>query len=598
MEGDSRIYHSKPRDLQIDSVAREQKWRGEVQMAAKRRTVSKVIINSSRRAALGKPPGWPSELFTVELSPQETTCIPEPVPAKPDYRLLEDTSLYDSFAKFNSWRTSVKKRSPEEDQLKAMMNEATTTMGDDESAANIDELYERIDDEDVPAPAFDFKAAQEDRLRREEQAKIRQTADSHLLAQVFDSCPLQGETGLAASLGEFFPWMLDAGESQAAHVFWHGEDVCPQLQDHWATKEFRADKLFVKIDRSNATFKQVISLWKELDELAAERKRAVAAYYCCFALFYGQKPKQSAHAEHSCLKHDLDKRVVAKPSYDHAEDSTYDNSVNTAKAILGFVKEQAEGLDEVDAYLHAWKRLAGKGRWWFTDSYTGQEWIAVPWLWRHTEPTESSYLKHFDRCFADEHYSLYCSRPLPKFEANPEAVLDIKASVLARKSACLHTPERSFQEVAEIIWLVLYHQTPDEAKMQHDQAISELATMKAANLFDYGLESELNDKEDRLLLICRQFIERSELVFRATTAVFERAPKQAREVDVEFDSNLSQAEAQVIAEKLCWAGRKDVVNTARRVSVQTPGRKVEIRKLANARKVAFRKRKAEEKLTR
>lgn len=527
MESDGRIYHTKPRDFQLDLTAQEQKWRREVRLAAKRRVQSKVVINSSRRAALGRPPGWPSELFTVELSPPETLCIPEPAPAKPDYRLLDDTSLYDPFTKFNSWR-KAQTRSPEEDQLKAMLTEVTTAMGDNESVNNIDELYERIDEEDVPAPAFNFKAAEDDKLRREEQRKLRHVVDSHLLAQVFDSCPLQGEVGLAASLGEFFPWMLDAGESQAAHTFWHGEEVCPQLQDHWSAEEFRAEKLFVPVDRANATFKQVISLWKELDELAAERKRAVAAYYCCFALFYGQKPNQSAHVEHSCLRHDLDKRIISKPSYDHAEDANYDSSVNTVKKILGFVKEQSEGLDETDAYLHAWKRFAGKGRWWFTDSFTGQEWIAVPWLWRHTEPTESSYLKHFDRCFADEHFSIYRSRPQPAFKANPEAVFEIKASVLARRSACLHTTERSFQEVAEIVWGVLFKQNPDEAKRQYDQAVQELAAvrMRIGDMFDHELQNELDGQEDQLLSICRQFPKRVELVFRAVSIVFERAPKK------------------------------------------------------------------------
>ena len=568
MEGDSRIYHSKPRDFQIDLAAREKQWRGEVQIAAKRRLNSKVAINSSRRAALGKPPGWPSELFTVELSPPKTRCIPEPEPANPDSRLLDDSSLGTSRSKFDLWLDSVQKKSAEEDQ-KAMMTEATTTMGDDQSVAIIDEIYERID-EDVPAPAFNFKAAEEDRLRREEQAKLRQTVDSHLLAQVFDSCPLQGEVGLAASLGEFFPWMLDAGENQAAHVFWHSEELCPQLQDHWAADEFRAEKLFVPVDRSNATFKQVISLWKDLDELAAERKRAVAAYYCCFVLFYGQKPKQSAHIEHTCLKHDLDKRIVAKFKYDHAEDAKYDPSVNVAKKILGFVKGQAGGFDEGDdclniprkvivvqeedkdfdevgAYMSTWKRLAGKGRWWFTDRFTGQEWIAVPWLWRHTEPTESRYLKHFDRCFADEHYSIYRSRPLPKFEANPEAVFEIKASVLARKSACLHTTERSFQKVAEIIWFVLFKQNIDEAKIQHDQAVQELAVVRTGDIFDHELQNELDDKEDQLLLICRQFVERAELVFRATSIVFERAPKKDQDqiIDLIISSERQKARMQI-----------------------------------------------------
>lgn len=226
-------------------------------------------------------------------------------------------------------------------------------------------IHERIDEDELPhMRMFDLKKMQEDQARRKELAKARITTDSHLLAQVFDSCALQGATGLAAEFGEF----------------WHRSDVCPQLMDYWLANEFRVDKLFVPIDRDNATFQEVIRLLRELDLLAADRKRAIAGYYCCFALFYGQKPKQSAHIEHHCLRHDLDKRIVSKPNYDHAEDYKYDRSVNTAKRIMDFVKERAEGLDNIDAYLHTWKRLAGKNRWWFTDQYSGREWIAVPWL--------------------------------------------------------------------------------------------------------------------------------------------------------------------------------------------------------------------------
>ena len=151
-----------------------------------------------------------------------------------------------------------------------------------------------------------------ERLQRKKLSELRKTADSSLLAQLFDSCPLQGATGLAAAFGGFFPWMLDAGNGQAAHTFWWKEELCPQLQDYWNSKEFRPDKLFVPVDKTNFTFREVLRLLKEVDLLAAERKRAVAGYYCCFALFYGQKPKQSAHIEHTPLRYDLDKRIVEK----------------------------------------------------------------------------------------------------------------------------------------------------------------------------------------------------------------------------------------------------------------------------------------------
>lgn len=534
MEDDGRIYYSAPRHFGFNWSGREAKWRSEVLIAAKRRTNMKVI-NSNRRAALGKPPRWPYELYTMELPWPVVDRVEEPEPATPDPRLLGNTDFSGPFSKLKAWAETFQGGRSEEDTEKAMLTQVTTAIGDHESFNNIDDLYERIDEEEMQPSTFNFKAAEEERLWREKAAKRRQlrNLDYYLLAQVFDSCPLQGEVGLAANLGEFFPRLLDAGDGQVAHKFWHGQGVCPELGKYWEAAEFRADKLFVPVDRSNLTFMKVISLWKQLDQTAAVRKRAVAAYYCCFAVFYGQKPKQSAHVEHECLKHDLDKRIVTKPRYDHAEDLKYDNSVNTAKKILGFVKEQGEGLDEVDAYLHAWKRLAGKGRWWFKDSFTGQEWIAVPWFWKHTEPTEECYLKHFDRCFADKHYSIYLSSPPPAFGPDPEAVFDIKASVLARKSTSFRTGKKSFKEVAAIIWLTHFKEPLGEAKKRYGQVVEKLGKMSVGDRSNYELQME--DNEDELLQAYKEFIERMKLVFRATSIVFERAARLCSSDDLEIE---------------------------------------------------------------
>lgn len=172
--------------------------------------------------------------------------------------------------------------------------------------------------------------------------------------------------------------------------------------------------------------------------------------------------------------------------------------MNTFKKVMGYVEES----DDDGAYLHAWKRLAGKGRWWFTDA-TGVEWIAVPWFWKHTEPTESSYLKHFDRCFAEEHHSIYASRLKPEFGPDPEAAFEIKTSVLARRAACLHTPRRSFREVVEIVWKVQFRETPDEAKRLHDQAVQGLEVLQKEFMFAQELPDEILEKKGRLTAACR-----------------------------------------------------------------------------------------------
>ena len=493
--------------IQLSKYRRRQ-WQKEMLWTYKQKRESKIRAN--RRSNVGKPISWPLELYTIDIPASKVELIPEPNPAQPDPNRIVDVPQHTPLVRFKELlkKAPTRLQQPQE-RYKAIMTEVTTVVGDDESVDKMDEeIYERIEDDDnlPPKPALDLHKIEEDRQSRKQAKRLSDDDDSYLRDQVFDSCALQGDTGLGAALGKFFPWMTDAGNGQAVHVFWHGKEICPQILDHWESPEYRAEKLFVPVDRSNATFMEVIRLVKELDTVAAERKRAISGYYCCFALFYGQKPRQSAHIDHTILRYDLDKRIITKPRYDHAEDFKHNNSVNTVKKIVGFTKEQAEGLDDVDGYLHAWKRLAGKNRWWFKDQCTGREWIAVPCLWKHTEPTESSYLKHFGRCFAKEHYSIYCERPQPDFkQLDPKTVLDIKASVLARKSACLHTKERSFQEVVKAIWQVLFKQTPNDAREQHDRAIEALVELekKRNDVFACELSIEICEKTEMLVDFCK-----------------------------------------------------------------------------------------------
>jgi hypothetical protein len=599
MDGDI-TFALEARRVRVDLRPHRARWETNLELLKKRRINKKIKVN--RRSAFGKSLGWPLELFTKDIKePPKFAELPEPEPAKPDPRLSSIGPRCDPVAMFRQalakplvpTRPQVSGR-PQQDLRKPTMTEAATVVGDEESFGGADEeLYSRVDEEDFEDPVLDLEKIDRERVQREELAKKRQTVDSYLLEQVFDSFALQGENCLAADLGSLYPWMLDAGNNQAQHVFWKWQAVCPQLRDHFESKEFRPVKLFVPVDRSNASFMTVIRWFAGIDELAARTKRAMSAYYCCFALFYGQKPKQSVHVEHECLRHDLDERIIDKPNYDHAEDYKHDNSVNTAKKALGYVKENADELDEVDAYINAWKRLAGKGRWWFTDKHTGQEWIAVPWLWKHTEPTESTYLKHFDRCFAEKHYSIYCSRPLPDFEkADPEAVFEIKVSVLARKAACLHTVGRTFQDVARVIWWVNFKQTPDEAKKQHDQAVDDWAKVEA--VFADELPDELAEKKRELELVCKQFQQRADLVLRAANIIFERAPRRSKPIELEIGEK-SQAQLEADAEKARWAdnwqARKDFVNHSRRIENQPEELKGAIRAKEAARKAEYRKKK-------
>lgn len=605
MDGDV-VFTRETKRVEIDLRLRQVTWEINLAFANKQRTNDKIKFN--RRSAFGKPISWPLELFSKELR-VGGHLIPEPEPAKPG-KQENFVAKGDPLARWKEKIDEAQKRSKkqQEDRDKTIITEVSTVVDDYESNKMIeDEVRNRRDEDDLvpePEPAFDFQKMEEDRSRRIELARLCQTDDSRLLTQIFDSCPLQGATGLAAAFSEFFPWMVDAGNGQAAHIFWNGKEVYPQLQNHWAADRYRAEKLFVPVDRTNATFNAVVRLWKELNELAAERKRAITGYSCCLTLLYGQRPRQAAHIEHTCLRHDLDRRIVNKPSFDHAEDFKHDKSVNTAKKVLGFVKDQPEGLDEVDAYLNAWKRLAGKGRWWFIDKYSGREWIAVPCLWRHTDPTESSYLEHFSRCFAEEHYSIYHERSPPGFkELDPEAVFEIKASVLARKAACLHTTERSFQKVSEIVWLVLFKQTPDAAKKQYDQAVQALNMLKTESMFADELPADIITKEQQLLGVCKQFEERANLVFRAVSIIFERAPRKETEIELVLgaETEKSRVGNKSEVEKLRWKSLAndqvalDTYNMSRRVASLSGDAKEKLRERKRKEKAAQRLRANEKK---
>lgn len=557
----------------LDNPVRKAKWEMESKLALIRKRDAKANV-LNRRSSFGKPIGWALELFTRDLSPPRVTdLIEEPEPAKPDPRASKLGPLYDPVKRFRQalakppapTRSQAPGR-PQQDLRKTIMTEATTTVGNDESFDRMDEELPEFPEEDSPEllegdfidSEFDLKKVEKEWEARKHLAQLRQRSDSDLLAQIWDSHALQGEKGLADMLGQFFPHLSDVGHGQPDHVFWHAEAVCPRIKDHLESSEFRATKLFVPVDRSNASFMAVIRFLQEVDEMGALRKRAVSAYYCCFAIFYGQKPKQSTHIEHTCFRHDCDKRIVTKAHYDHAEDFSYDNSVNIAKRILGYVKE-GDVVDVVAAYIHAWKRLAGRGRWLFTDKATGVEWIAVPWFWKHTKTTESRYLGHFDRCFAEEHCSFYIGRSAPEFKADPEAVFDLQAWLLAKKAACFHTPERSFQEVADAIWLVLFRERADSARKTYDAAVKELA--KAEHCFGDDLSKELVE-------LCQRFPGRAALVTRATEIVFERAPRPERDGELvigeketytqAYRNRMTDAEKEEVKRKNKEAKRKSI----------------------------------------
>ena len=134
------------------------------------------------------------------------------------------------------------------------------------------------------------------------------------------------------------------------------------------------------------------------------------AYYCCYSILFGCKPKQCAHIEHETFKHDLDARIIRRP-------------------------DDEDGLvDEFEAYATALKRLAGYSRYWFTDQESELDWIAVPWYWKHNNATNSFY-SHFTFCFSEKYLSLKLNlAKAPLDETNNEALAELKAWLLAKKS--------------------------------------------------------------------------------------------------------------------------------------------------------------------
>lgn len=151
-------------------------------------------------------------------------------------------------------------------------------------------------------------------------------------------------------------------------------------------------------------------------------------------------------------------------------------------------------------------RLAGEGRWWFLDKTNAKDWILFLWFCKHAEPTEATELKHFHRCFAEWYYSVYKSRPKPEFKADPAAVFEIEASVLRRQPACLHAPEQSFQQIVKIAGLILFRETPDDAKQIHGQAVKDLEVLQREPLFIQEMPEKILETKDRLVVACWKYL--------------------------------------------------------------------------------------------
>lgn len=220
-----------------------------------------------------------------------------------------------------------------------------------------EEIYDRVDEDDLGLylrRLFDFKS-EEERRWREDQARLRWNPESYLLAQVFNNCPLQGDQELTHKLGRFFPWIFDNVFGQAPHVFWHGEDACPQLLEYWASDKF--EKLFVPVDRSNATSKEVIRL---LNGLTSSQVKEREHFQCNISAFCStiKSPNNllilirivsamNLSGESSIRQTTPRRRLHLRQQREHC------------KASPWLCERAARGLDWVGAYLHAeacWRR--------------------------------------------------------------------------------------------------------------------------------------------------------------------------------------------------------------------------------------------------
>lgn len=187
---------------------------------------------------------------------------------------------------------------------------------------------------------------------------------------------------------------------------------------------------------------------------------------------------------------------------------------------------------------------------------------------------------------------------------------EIKASVLARKSACLHKIEevrhefggkrylnikrRSFQEIGEIIWLVLFKQTPDDAKRLHDKSFQDLEALQNESMFTQELPDEILEKKGRLSAACRQYSERSGLVHRAASIVFERAPKRDHDGELEFVSEPKKTKMQKYRERMSIE-KKETVLAKERIENLSEDAKENLRERKRKEKAAQRLRAKEKK---
>lgn len=154
--------------------------------------------------------------------------------------------------------------------------------------------------------------------------------------------------------------------------------------------------------------------------------------------------------------------------------------------------------------------------------------------------------------------------------------------------------------MAEIIWKVQFHETPDQAKQLHDKAVKDLADLQKESMFAQELPDEILEKKSRLTAACRQYLERSGLVHRVANIIFERQPRCAKSVRQELEV-LPREEEEAILQKQqelnkalwadSWQRRKELVNYSRRIKNRPEELKDTIREKERVRKAEYRKKK-------
>lgn len=115
------------------------------------------------------------------------------------------------------------------------------------------------------------------------------------------------------------------------HVIWEKKEMLyPHIDDYLLKSTPFNAKLFIEISEPSMTLTYIIALFQCLIQQARHQKKKVFGLYCCYTIWAGYTPIQSAHEEWSRLKKLIDFRRT-----EHQAEQTNKNLLSALMSLAG-----------------------------------------------------------------------------------------------------------------------------------------------------------------------------------------------------------------------------------------------------------------------